>query len=846
MVKRLLPLIIICLSVIPLKVFAYPSVVRELSNRSVPPIDLSITSQAVGFDISDDDRYLIIGYSSYIKIMDTASFALASTQPFDYTTDDDLEGTVQGVAYRASDDSIYVSQNDGDLLIFDMDSLASEPVAKNIYPNQDKVLGKIVLNPDDDKLYTINQTDDKIVVYDIGSNDSYEVLLTESGSVDINDMIFVDKTGTTSDEVYVATSNGNVYYMSASGTVAVAILISSGDNLSALASTPTGDYVYVVNSSDTNIYKISTSTHTVSSTIIDVAENSGLTDIIVIDVESPTGTYVYVSGAEGLTVINTANDEIIDLGTTDDSYEPLVTPATPGPLVASSLEDGYLYTSYSDGSIGVISDNPYVGITSLHKTGDTSSATIGTTDTFDITFEADEAGTYTIYAGGDIDKSGGTLLADSNATDSGAVEADTATSLTFSYETNSSVFAEGSNTIFVFVEDADGFIGRDAGTITVDTPPGAITIEGAGFGNGRVYLDFTRLTAEDISYYNIYVSIADDISTRATADAVGTVSQPTSGSTLTAEISGLTNGVTYYLGVEGVDSNDNVGTRSYQDSSGVSVSATPLATGGPAAFSGESGCSLFVVGLPAIALAKEGRSSFVTCHVIFLLVSIFTLVFFRGGYLKIFKISVVFFLILLFSNNAFAREFSPQNWGTEIKVGWWMPSNSTTDQFFGNCCNEMYRLQGGYLYKSMLQAMIGFGFLMENGSAVAVSDGTTSRDKFNFMLIPIETSCAFRADFKENQIVVPYVKVGIDYIFFRENVKGNTTKGVKYGLNAGGGIQFLLEWIDRQASDETEMDSGINDIYLTLEAEYKWVDNFGGSGLDLSGPIYSVGLLFEY
>jgi hypothetical protein len=110
----------------------------------------------------------------------------------------------------------------------------------------------------------------------------------------------------------------------------------------------------------------------------------------------------------------------------------------------------------------------------------------------------------------------------------------------------------------------------------------------------------------------------------------------------------------------------------------------------------------------------------------------------------------------------------------------------------------------------------------------------------------METSFVFRADFKENQILVPYVKVGVDYVYFRQSLKGTTINGVKYGLHAVGGIQILLDIIDSGAQATMERDWGINDVYFTLEGKYSWINNFGSGGLDLSSLICSFGLLFEY
>jgi len=201
-------------------------------------------------------------------------------------------------------------------------------------------------------------------------------------------------------------------------------------------------------------------------------------------------------------------------------------------------------------------------------------------------------------------------------------------------------------------------------------------------------------------------------------------------------------------------------------------------------------------------------------------------------------------LCMFYSSLAMAVEKSPQWWSTELKVGFWMPTAGTTERFFDKCCNIDVMLNGGLLYKGKYGVEAGVGFMNLSGNAIGITTGTASSDSFNLLTIPMETNAVMRFDFVENQVVVPYVKGGADYVYFREDVKGTVTSGLKTGLHGQGGLQFLIEGIDTDAS--LESDYGINDIYFVIDAKYSWINSFGKTGLDLSGMTYSAGILFEF
>ena len=321
--------------------------------------------------------------------------------------------------------------------------------------------------------------------------------------------------------------------------------------------------------------------------------------------------------------------------------------------------------------------------------------------------------------------------------------------------------------------------------------------------------------------------------------------QPSSGSKVTAEVTGLTNGTLYYMAVEGVDAGGNVGPRTHLLPDGTALSSMPQLTVGPAGYSGEKGgCALVGGG------DKHGGFSFA-------LVAMFALalapLLVKRIPAKIFILVAILFIsfmpkVVFADNETVAKNAAvaknPQWWSSEFKVGFWMPQNNVTKKFFNKCCNLVYMVNGGFLYDGKYGIEGGVGFMYENGWALGESTGERSGDRFNFIMVPMETTAVWRMDYSENQIVVPYVKAGVDYVYYRENVKGETTQGLKTGLHGAGGLQFSLDFFDSDAS--LENDYGVNNIYFVIEARYNWINSFGKKGLNLSSTIYSAGILVEF
>ncbi len=821
---------------IPTSLFAFPSAEKAA---------LSIVSSQANSLIMNGDRFLIEAAGNSISIIDTQIFALSAQQIpplIDNSATSggvNLTGDVTGLAVFSS--SLIAAQSDGDFLSINLNDVTAQPTSTHVI---DGALGDVAANPNgslqDKNLYFVDQAHNAVIVFDTQAQKSTSIALVNGvGAAVTPDALIYAATPIGSsrpNKIYVTTEAGLVYVMQAGSTATPSTITLSTTNKSLLdaALTPNGDFLMVINATDTTVHVIDTATDTEVDTDpvasgtnpIALTQNAGLKGIVVANVTNPTDIYAFVTGSSGLSAIDLNigvgpvfnPPSVIDFNNTgsgDTTPDPLRLSSSPGAVVASSTADGYLYTSDSNATISVITDKPFVS--NLSTSLGTNSLTVN--GSFTVTFRSDATGTYRAAVGGDQTGNGATVA-------SGTVGTAGTDVTTASIPYDASKFAEGTNRIFVFVTDSSGLVGRNAIDINVDTPPPAIEIQSVNFGNEKIVVTFTRLTQNDIDHYNVYLTT--DASTVVTAtQATGTIPQPSSGNTVDAKIEGLLNGVTYFVGIEGVDKAGNIGPRTTTLKDGSPAEATPEETVGLAGAAGERGC-----GLVPEASGSSG------CWLGIVMVGAMLII------ARVLRSRAVLFLLIFLPSTLQAVEKTPQWFSLEFKGGVWMPLNRTTRDFLGTI-NPMGLAEFGFLYHSRYGAEIGVGYVGAGGSAVGKVSGAQSGDRFHFTMIPLCSSFTFRGVWKEDQLLIPYAKAGPDFWLFRENVQGNVTKGVKYGLHAALGLQVDLSYVE-DLSEFMEETMGVNHIYFILEGRYGWINSFGRNGIDLSNLTASGGLLFEF
>lgn len=768
--------------------FAYPNL-----ERGNVDVDLS---QTVQFAISSDNQSLYIAYGNTFKIFDTGTFALAATQPFPISGDTTkYPGNYKGVIYFSSQNAVFLPMDNGTLMRFNLASVGTAPTIITIASG--KTLGNGVADTvGGDAVYIINSTDTSVMQYVLSTGKATPIAILPAVSAagfavtpQLNQIAFSPQGTVAASEVYLTTTTNMLIYFNLQTLSPQITQINSGntsltDVLQGVMATPNKAYVYVVDATANKFAKVQISNHSVVGSLVSLTPNNTPNQLLITDVTNPTGTYGYVAGVQGISIFDTSDNNILDLGVTSTDDEPLSVSGT-GPMLAST--DAYVYISAASGNIGVVSDNPWVTVNSVSYSGGASSSTaLGVGGTATISFKADEAGTYVTRVGGNV-SGNGTLVKDSYGSTNGTVTtANTSQTVAIPYNSNASSFQEGNNALYFFVADSAGNVGRRAATVAVDTPPGAVSVLGASFGNGKAYINFSRLTANDINHYNVYADTnATAVTTKTT---VATTVTQGSESTLTGVVTGLTNGTLYYLAIEAVDNAGNVGQRVASLSAGGSITATPEIAVGPAGFTGEGGCTLIREAPLQAPIRRWG-------------------------------------------------------WFFDGRASLWQPTSPTTKRFIPAFYNWQGTISGGFLFREQIAAEVGVGFFTKTGRSIAAGSGALSQDTFKLITVPITIGGAYRFMYSRKMPVVPYVRGGFEMDYFYENDSGTKIHGLKKGLYGGGGLQVpVSKWLD-MTDAEMHRDT---QIYLVFEALYKWVNDFGGKGLNLSGALYSAGFLMTF
>ncbi len=183
------------------------------------------------------------------------------------------------------------------------------------------------------------------------------------------------------------------------------------------------------------------------------------------------------------------------------------------------------------------------------------------------------------------------------------------------------------------------------------------------------------------------------------------------------------------------------------------------------------------------------------------------------------------------------------HWSFEFKGGMFTPSLANWARYFGKRDMPEYGLSLAYKVMRQIEVGVEGGFLEARGQAFAplhqIAAGRVTYD-----LYPVSAFFLLRGVFNENQWIVPYAGGGYTKMFYREKVEGqDTVSGSANGYHARGGLQFLLDGLDRSAANNMYIDYGVFHTYLFVEAKYT---HAVVSGINLGGTSYLAGLLFEF
>ena len=165
---------------------------------------------------------------------------------------------------------------------------------------------------------------------------------------------------------------------------------------------------------------------------------------------------------------------------------------------------------------------------------------------------------------------------------------------------------------------------------------------------------------------------------------------------------------------------------------------------------------------------------------------------------------------------------------------------------------------------------VGLGYFSRSGHGIYAQNagqglaGLVSGDTTALHIIPSRLTLTYRFDLLVERFgipLAPYARVAYDrYWWWVTNGSGNTASytangkttwgtGATNGYSLGGGLAFLLDFVDPTLSRDLDRDTGIHHTYIFVDLTKSFVDNFGSStSWDLSDAqvTLSGGLIFVF
>ena len=477
-----------------------------------------------------------------------------------------------------------------------------------------------------------------------------------------------------------------------------------------------------------------------------------------------------------------------------------------------------------------------VTITSVTPTDGKIGDKVGVTQAtiaWEIKPDASETGTYRVEVGGDGTPDSGRLVADS--TGSGDFTGDLTATTTVT-ETDDLKDGDGDYTVYVIaINGADSTTSNASTTLHLDNYPKAPKGLGAGTGDEKLFLSWEKGSARDIKKFLLYYGTSPGTTAGdyTGADASQGPSPIDVGTAVKITLKGLTNGTTYYFRVAMVDDAGDQSPLSDE------ANGAPQAVEGLAGLTGEKGgCAVadaangdwtpllaVVAGAAALALFRRRRSRLLTV----LLPAI------AVGALAV---------------PAAHADQRPIRFSTDFHFSFLVPQIKEFKTVYQGTFIPTFGFGFGYKLVADLELVAEATYGFKDGKGVTAA-GAHTAEKYKLHVAPMALSLLYRLKFYEDQPVVPYLGGGATYLYFHEQrvaEPGVNTDGGKWGWQAFGGLQFLLDLIDRRAAASMAVDYGIDNTYFFYEFRYQAIDDFRtkAKGLDFTSMLHTLGLRIEY
>ena len=182
-----------------------------------------------------------------------------------------------------------------------------------------------------------------------------------------------------------------------------------------------------------------------------------------------------------------------------------------------------------------------------------------------------------------------------------------------------------------------------------------------------------------------------------------------------------------------------------------------------------------------------------------------------------------------------------------------VPNGSFNEFVFEDFYDDASGLIIGYDYekfpwidKGKLGYQIGFGAMFANGHGrLVASPNNPSAETYTFLTMPINVGGVYRFEWKDKQLLAPYVCGGGTYVMLLEKREDIATPHFAggFGFYGAGGLLFNVAAIDDEAGYALESEYGVTALWLTLEFR---VTEVNSESFGFSNQYVNAGLSFDF
>lgn len=118
-------------------------------------------------------------------------------------------------------------------------------------------------------------------------------------------------------------------------------------------------------------------------------------------------------------------------------------------------------------------------------------------------------------------------------------------------------------------------------------------------------------------------------------------------------------------------------------------------------------------------------------------------------------------------------------------------------------------------------------------------------ERFTFLMVPFQTLVHYRFQYSDTQFFVPFAEGGLGYsgiVELRDDGKAPKVGGAPATV-VGGGVNILLDWLDRSSVRQLDADYGINHVWFT--AQYRQIVSLK-EDINVSSRMISAGFTFDF